>query len=103
MGAFSVRSHPKTEKWREEYIAVGFVNTAVNCFNSTEGPWGFCLRGYRAEIWNGERWVEKELGHNICSPNQKMEQEARGLVEALGSSHDLCRSCTTSGKAIRVP
>jgi hypothetical protein len=34
----------------------------------------------------------KGLGHDICGPSQKMEQETRGLVEALRSSHDLCGS-----------
>lgn len=40
----------------EEYIAVGLVSTAVNCFNLTEGPAGkSACESIDAEMWNVER------------------------------------------------
>lgn len=77
MGAFSVRFYPETEKWREEYITAGFVNTAVNCFNLTEGSAGILLARTSTRDLEWRKMGRKELGHNICSPNRKVEQETR--------------------------
>ena len=92
MDAFSVGPYPKTEKWREEYIAVGFVNTVVNCFNSTEGSAGILFVRTSSRNLEWREMGRKELGHDICSPNQKMEQETRAWWRRWGPSHDLCGS-----------
>jgi hypothetical protein len=63
---------------KKEYIALGVVNAAVNCFKLEErDPWGIQL-ARTSRRWNGERWVEK-VGCGTAGPTQKMKRRGKGL------------------------
>lgn len=83
----------------EEYIVVGLVSARCKRFQFDGGARGGSrLRGHRCRDVECREKGRKDLGHDISDPNRKMEEERRGLVELLGSGHDLCGSRTTSGK-----